>query len=89
MLAVHPRTRAALAASGFTSERVGRLQLVPAVGYLESLALVHGAAAGAQVLAASCRYSRGIPPSPRLATPPTAALPVLLNEPSSRCGACR
>ena len=45
VLAVHPRTRAALAASGFTADQVGRLQLVPAVGYLESLALVHGAAA--------------------------------------------
>ena len=45
VLAVHPRTRAALAASGFTTDRVGRLRLVPAVGYLESLALVHGATA--------------------------------------------
>jgi UDP-N-acetylglucosamine 2-epimerase len=45
VLAVHPRTRAALAANGFTEDRIGSLQLVPAVGYLESLALVRGAEA--------------------------------------------
>lgn len=45
VLAVHPRTRAALAANGVTEDRVGRLRLVPAVGYLESLALVRAAAA--------------------------------------------
>ncbi len=45
VLAVHPRTRAALAANGFTEDRIGSLQLTPAVGYLESLALVRGAEA--------------------------------------------
>ncbi len=45
VLAVHPRTRAALAANGFTEDRTGTLHLVPAVGYLESLALVRGAEA--------------------------------------------
>jgi len=45
ILAVHPRTRAALAALGLDAERQGALRLVPAVGYLESLALARGAAA--------------------------------------------
>jgi UDP-N-acetylglucosamine 2-epimerase len=45
VLAVHPRTRAALQASGLTGDRIGPLRLIPAVGYLESLALVRGARA--------------------------------------------
>ena len=45
ILAMHPRTRAALEASGATVESQGRLTIVPAVGYLESLALAHGATA--------------------------------------------
>ncbi len=45
VLAVHPRTRAALSAQGLNGDTVGRLRLIPAVGYLESLALVRGAAA--------------------------------------------
>ena len=45
VLAVHPRTRAALAGLGLEAERQGALRLVPAVGYLESLALARGAAA--------------------------------------------
>ncbi|MDZ4863615.1 MAG: UDP-N-acetyl glucosamine 2-epimerase [Gemmatimonadota bacterium] len=45
VLAVHPRTRAALAALGLDAEQQGGLRLVPAVGYLESLALARGAAA--------------------------------------------
>lgn len=45
VFAVHPRTRAALAAEGLNGDTIGRLRLVPAVGYLESLALAGGAAA--------------------------------------------
>jgi UDP-GlcNAc3NAcA epimerase len=45
ILAVHPRTRSALTALGLDRERVGALRLMPAVGYLESLALVQGARA--------------------------------------------
>jgi UDP-GlcNAc3NAcA epimerase len=39
VLAMHPRTAQALAQAGFTQDRLGLLQLVPPVGYLESLAL--------------------------------------------------
>lgn len=45
VLAVHPRTRAALSAAGFSGDHIGPLRLIPAVGYLESLALVRGARA--------------------------------------------
>jgi UDP-N-acetylglucosamine 2-epimerase len=45
LFAVHPRTRAALAAAGFTGDHIGPLRLIPAVGYLESLALARGARA--------------------------------------------
>lgn len=45
VLAVHPRTRAALQASGLTGDRIGPLRLIPAVGYLESLSLARGARA--------------------------------------------
>lgn len=45
ILAMHPRTRAALEASGPAVESNGGLTVVPAVGYLESLALAHGATA--------------------------------------------
>ncbi|MGE0352252.1 MAG: UDP-N-acetyl glucosamine 2-epimerase [Gemmatimonadales bacterium] len=44
-LALHPRTRAALDAAGRYRERIGRLTLMPPVGYLESLALTRGASA--------------------------------------------
>ena len=45
VLALHPRTHAALAAQGLPTDRMGRLRLLPAVGYLESLALAQGARA--------------------------------------------
>ncbi|MEO8637069.1 MAG: UDP-N-acetyl glucosamine 2-epimerase [Gemmatimonadales bacterium] len=45
LLAVHPRTRAALASLGLDAVEQGALRLMPAVGYLESLALARGAAA--------------------------------------------
>jgi UDP-N-acetylglucosamine 2-epimerase len=45
VLAVHPRTRAVLLDLGLDQADQGTLRLVPAVGYLESLALVRGAAA--------------------------------------------
>ena len=45
VLAVHPRTHAALQAAGITGDHIGALRLVPAVGYLESLALTRGARA--------------------------------------------
>ncbi len=45
VLAVHPRTRAALQAAGIRGDTLGPLRLVPAVGYLESLALARGARA--------------------------------------------
>jgi UDP-N-acetylglucosamine 2-epimerase len=45
VLALHPRTAAVLAEQGINAERIGLLRLVPAVGYLESLALVAGARA--------------------------------------------
>ncbi len=43
ILALHPRTRRALDAAGLTSAGCGQLQIIPAVGYLESLALTRGA----------------------------------------------
>ena len=43
VLAVHPRTRAVLDAAGIAPAAGGRLTLVPAVGYLESLALTRDA----------------------------------------------
>lgn len=43
VLAVHPRTRAVLDAAGIAPAADGRLMFVPAVGYLESLALTRGA----------------------------------------------
>ncbi len=45
VLAVHPRTRAALNAAGLNGDHLGPLRLIPAVGYLESLALTRGARA--------------------------------------------
>ncbi len=45
VLAVHPRTRAVLTSLGLDAVEQGALRLVPAVGYLESLALARGAAA--------------------------------------------
>ena len=45
VLAVHPRTRQALPGAGITGDTIGSLRLIPAVGYLESLALLRGAAA--------------------------------------------
>jgi len=45
VFAVHPRTRQALLNAGVTGEGIGTLRLIPAVGYLESLALLRGAAA--------------------------------------------
>jgi UDP-N-acetylglucosamine 2-epimerase len=45
VLALHPRTAAALTAQGITQDSIGLLRLVPAVGYLESLALTAGARA--------------------------------------------
>ncbi|HEU4698094.1 MAG TPA: UDP-N-acetylglucosamine 2-epimerase (non-hydrolyzing) [Gemmatimonadales bacterium] len=46
VLATHPRTRAVLERSGLgvPADAAGRLELVPAVGYRESLALTRGAA---------------------------------------------
>jgi UDP-N-acetylglucosamine 2-epimerase len=43
VLAVHPRTRAALQSAGIGGDHLGALRQVPAVGYLESLALTRGA----------------------------------------------
>ncbi len=43
VLAIHPRTVAALSAAGHTAPAGGRLRVVPAVGYRESLALTAGA----------------------------------------------
>jgi UDP-GlcNAc3NAcA epimerase len=45
VLAVHPRTRQALLGAGITGDALGSLRLIPAVGYLESLALLRGAVA--------------------------------------------
>lgn len=45
VLAVHPRTRQALLGVGISGDAIGSLRLIPAVGYLESLALLRGAAA--------------------------------------------
>jgi UDP-N-acetylglucosamine 2-epimerase len=45
ILALHPRTATALTAQGITQDRIGLLRLVPAIGYLESLALTAGARA--------------------------------------------
>lgn len=45
VLAVHPRTAQVIAALGITGDRIGLLRLVPAVGYLESIALVANARA--------------------------------------------
>jgi UDP-N-acetylglucosamine 2-epimerase len=45
VLAVHPRTRAVLQALGKRGQDGGSLSLIPAVGYLESLALAAGAKA--------------------------------------------
>ena len=44
LLALHPRTRAVLAAEGETREQIGALTIVRPVGYLESLALIRSAA---------------------------------------------
>lgn len=43
VLALHPRTRAALAAHDLGTESRGALHVIPAVGYLESLALTSNA----------------------------------------------
>lgn len=43
ILAMHPRTRAALESNGLSASGSGRLSIVPAVGYLESLALAREA----------------------------------------------
>lgn len=43
ILAIHPRTRRALAAAGLADSGCGQLEIIPAVGYLESLALTRGA----------------------------------------------
>ena len=43
ILAIHPRTRRALTAAGLTDSGCGQLKIMPAVGYLESLALTRGA----------------------------------------------
>lgn len=43
VLAMHPRTQAALRAHGWTDLGGPRLRVVPAVGYLESVALARGA----------------------------------------------
>lgn len=43
VLAIHPRTRAAARTAGWTEPDDPRLRVVPAVGYLESLALAAGA----------------------------------------------
>ena len=45
VLAVHPRTRQALLGASLSGDEIGALRLIPAVGYLESLALLRGAAA--------------------------------------------
>ena len=45
LLAIHPRTQAALAAAGRAEPGGPRLRVVPAVGYLESVALASGAQA--------------------------------------------
>jgi len=45
VLALHPRTAAVLTALGITQDCIGLLRLVPAIGYLESLALAAGARA--------------------------------------------
>lgn len=45
VFAVHPRTRLALQAAGISGDHLGPLRLLPAVGYLESLALARGARA--------------------------------------------
>jgi UDP-N-acetylglucosamine 2-epimerase len=45
VLAVHPRTRGVLEALGIGSNGLGSLRLVPAVGYIESLALARAARA--------------------------------------------
>ena len=42
VLAIHPRTSAAARAAGWTEPEDSRLRVVPAVGYLESLALAAG-----------------------------------------------
>jgi len=45
VLALHPRTAAALATQGISQDRIGLLRILPPVGYLESLALTAGARA--------------------------------------------
>lgn len=40
LLALHPRTRAVLAAAGENREQIGRMTIVKPVGYLESLSLI-------------------------------------------------
>jgi UDP-N-acetylglucosamine 2-epimerase len=45
ILAMHPRTRAALEQNGLSAESTGRLTIIPAAGYREALALLRGAAA--------------------------------------------
>lgn len=45
VLAMHPRTRAALDAAGVPAASRGSLSIIPAIGYLESLALIREAAA--------------------------------------------
>jgi UDP-GlcNAc3NAcA epimerase len=43
LLALHPRTRAALAAAGETRQQIGEVTIIEPVGYLESLALTRAA----------------------------------------------
>jgi UDP-GlcNAc3NAcA epimerase len=43
LLALHPRTRAVLAATGETREQIGGVTIIEPVGYLESLALTRSA----------------------------------------------
>ena len=45
VFSVHPRTAQVLTGIGLTGDRIGLLRLVPAVGYLESIALVANARA--------------------------------------------
>lgn len=45
VLAMHPRTRAALERNGLSAESTGRLTIIPAAGYREALSLLRGAAA--------------------------------------------
>ena len=43
VIALHPRTALALQAMGIVHDRIGLLRLIPAVGYLETVALIAGA----------------------------------------------